>query len=137
MQGTSKTRIRERKQSGKRLEIYNNGETSMIHTEVSLLFKSYNVIWGAVDNFAKFLKREHGDVLSFFKNQYRIQSLARKKFVSRRQFIRRTAGEEVQLNSNGETALNYFTTKLKTNTLYCLDEPENSMSPAMQMNNSE
>lgn len=55
MQGTSKTRIRERKQSGKRLEIYNNGETSMIHTEVSLLFKSYNVIWGAVDNFAKFL----------------------------------------------------------------------------------
>lgn len=64
---------------------------------------------------------------------YRIQSLARRKSVSRRQFIRRTAGEEVQLNSNGETALNYFTTKLKNDTLYCLDEPENSMSPAMQM----
>lgn len=63
----------------------------------------------------------------------RIQSLARKKSLTRRQFIRRTAGEEVELNSNGETALNYFTAKLKTDTLYCLDEPENSMSPAMQM----
>jgi len=63
----------------------------------------------------------------------RAQVLARKKSVSRRQFIRRTVGQEVKLNSNGETALKYFAQKLKDDTLYCLDEPENSMSPAMQM----
>ena len=64
--------------------------------------------------------------------ELRMQVLARSKSVSRRQFIRRTAGSEVKLNSNGETALSYFEAKLKNDTLYCLDEPENSMSPKMQ-----
>ena len=63
----------------------------------------------------------------------RMQLLARTRSLSRRQFIRRTAGTEVKLNSNGETALTYFETKLKNDTLYCLDEPENSMSPKMQL----
>lgn len=63
----------------------------------------------------------------------RLQVMARNKSVSRRQFIRKTAGEEVKLNSNGETALEYFRTRLENDTLYCLDEPENSMSPAMQL----
>lgn len=62
----------------------------------------------------------------------RLQVLARQKSVSRRKFIRRTAGEEVKLNSNGETALHYFESKLKNDTLYCLDEPENSLSPLLQ-----
>ncbi len=63
----------------------------------------------------------------------RLQLLARDKSVTRRQFIRKTVGQEVRLNSNGETALRYFETKLKYDTLYCLDEPENSMSPKMQL----
>ena len=63
----------------------------------------------------------------------RIQVLARKKSVSRRQFIRKTVGNEAELHSNGETALFYFEQKLKDNTLYLLDEPENSMSPKMQI----
>lgn len=63
----------------------------------------------------------------------RTQNLARSKNVSRRQFIQRTIGKEVKLNSNGETALKYFDTKIKNNTLYCLDEPENSLSPKLQI----
>ena len=63
----------------------------------------------------------------------RLQVLARKKSLSRRQFIRRTVGQEVKLNSNGETALRYFEEKLKNDTLYCLDEPENSLSPKLQL----
>lgn len=63
----------------------------------------------------------------------RLQILARSKSVSRRKFIRQTVGAETKLNSNGETALSYFETKLKNDTLYCLDEPENSMSPKMQL----
>lgn len=65
--------------------------------------------------------------------EHRLQVLSRKKSVSRREFIRRTVGSEVKLNSNGETALLYFEQKLKNDTLYCLDEPENSMSPKMQL----
>lgn len=64
----------------------------------------------------------------------RMQVLARRESVSRRKFIRQTAGHEVKLNSNGETALDYFEKRLKPDTLYCLDEPENSMSPKMQLN---
>lgn len=66
-------------------------------------------------------------------DELRMQVLARKKSQTRRQFIRRTAGTKVMLQSNGETALSYFKKKLKDDTLYCLDEPENSMSPKMQI----
>ena len=58
---------------------------------------------------------------------------ARKKSVTRRQFIREYAGKNLTLRSNGETALQYFDAKLKSDTLYCLDEPENSLAPALQM----
>jgi predicted ATPase len=64
---------------------------------------------------------------------FRLQVMARQKSVSRRKFIRKAAGEEVKLNSNGETALAYFNTRLHNDTLYCLDEPENSLSPKLQM----
>lgn len=59
------------------------------------------------------------------------------KSLTRRQFIKRTAGDEVKLNSNGETALEYFDSKLKNDTLYCLDEPENSLSPKLQLKLAE
>lgn len=61
----------------------------------------------------------------------RLQVAARQR--SRRQFVRKVAGSETRLTSNGETALRYFEEKLKSNTLYCLDEPENSLSPKLQI----
>lgn len=63
----------------------------------------------------------------------RLQVLERSKSLTRRQFIKRTAGTEVKLNSNGETALEYFDSKLRNDNLYCLDEPENSLSPKLQL----
>lgn len=65
--------------------------------------------------------------------QLRLQVMARSKTLSRRKFLRRTAGEQVRLQSNGETALTYFSEKLENDGLYCLDEPENSMSPRTQL----
>lgn len=62
-----------------------------------------------------------------------LQNMARSKALSRRKFLKQTVGEEVKLCSNGETALEYFQTKLKNDTLYCLDEPENSLSPKLQI----
>lgn len=63
----------------------------------------------------------------------RLQVLARSRSVSRRKFIRKTAGQEVVLSSNGETAFNYFNSRLENDTLYLLDEPENSLSPKYQL----
>ena len=63
--------------------------------------------------------------------ELRLQVLARSK--TRRQFLHKTAGVETRLMSNGETALAYFDEKLKPDTLYLLDEPENSMSPKLQL----
>lgn len=62
----------------------------------------------------------------------RLQVLSRRKTLSRRGFIRREVGEEARLESNGETALAYFDSRLKNDNLYCLDEPENSLSPKLQ-----
>ena len=67
----------------------------------------------------------------------RLQVQSRSKTLSRRKFLRRNVGSEVRLYSNGETALNYFEQKLKNDTLYCLDEPENSMAPGMQLELAE
>lgn len=64
---------------------------------------------------------------------FRLQVMARRKSVSRRQFVKNTLGEEVKLNSNGETALRYFKENLQNDKLYCLDEPENSLSPKLQL----
>ena len=65
--------------------------------------------------------------------EFRANALARDKSVSRRKYLQRIVGREVLMGSNGETALSYFEAKLKNDTLYCLDEPENSMSPKMQL----
>lgn len=67
----------------------------------------------------------------------RMQVLARKKSLSRRKFLRNQVGQEIRMGSNGETALEYFERYLKNDTLYCLDEPENSLAPKMQMRLAE
>ncbi len=85
----------------------------------------------------EYFRLKYGETLKFNGLEdyeaFRIHVLAKKKSVTRRQFIRRTAGVETKLCSNGETALQYFENKLHEGRLYCLDEPENSMSPSMQL----
>ncbi len=64
---------------------------------------------------------------------YRKQVLARQKSLTQRKFAQKFAGKQISLSSNGETALEYFRLKLKNETLYLLDEPENSLSPKFQL----
>jgi predicted ATPase len=45
---------------------------------------------------------------------------------------RRLGAVEQETKSNGESAFGYFTHKIKENALYLLDEPENSLSAALQ-----
>lgn len=52
---------------------------------------------------------------------------------TRAQYTRRRAPEELRERSNGESAYRYFTEAITENALYLLDEPENSLSPALQL----
>lgn len=63
--------------------------------------------------------------------ELREQVIARK--MSGRQYVYKENGKAVRLNSNGETALNFFYDKLQNDTLFLLDEPENSLSPKFQI----
>ena len=47
-------------------------------------------------------------------------------------YVTRRLPKELSGRSNGESAFVYFTQKIEENALYLLDEPENSLSPALQ-----
>ncbi len=49
------------------------------------------------------------------------------------EFTRRRIPKELLTRSNGESAFSYFTERIGDNTLYLLDEPENSLSPVLQL----
>lgn len=61
-----------------------------------------------------------------------------KKFVeanskTHRSFIRDRAGDNIKQFSNGESAMMYFDKEIEEDSLYLLDEPENSLSPKFQL----
>ena len=56
---------------------------------------------------------------------------ARRK--SQSQYVRSTLMGNARERSNGENAFRYFTEKIQDSGLYLLDEPENSLSPARQL----
>ena len=51
---------------------------------------------------------------------------------SQSQYVRENLNRNVREHSNGESAFQYFTEKIQENGLYLLDEPENSLAPALQ-----
>ena len=52
-------------------------------------------------------------------------------------FVRSKLMDNVREYSNGESAFNYFTEKIEENGLFILDEPENSLSPKLQVELSQ
>ena len=58
---------------------------------------------------------------------------ARSKKATQSQYLRSKLMRNVQERSNGESALAFFVDSIKDNALYLLDEPENSLSPANQI----
>ncbi len=74
-------------------------------------------------------------------SHFRMRSLAdyeqlKKVNASRRKsgsaYVRQNLMENLPERSNGESAFQYFTHKIKENQIYLLDEPENSLSPEYQ-----
>lgn len=52
-------------------------------------------------------------------------------------FTSRRIPKELSGKSNGESAFAYFTSEIKENAIYLLDEPENSLSPKLQIEFSQ
>lgn len=82
------------------------------------------------------------EYLSLKHSRFQMQSLddyeqLRKVVESRRKtqsrFVRQEMPGNIREYSNGENAFRYFTNKIEENGLYLLDEPENSLSPARQL----
>ena len=55
------------------------------------------------------------------------------KSASQSEYVRRQLAANVPERSNGESALSYFTESIQEHALYLLDEPENSLSAARQI----
>lgn len=86
------------------------------------------------DLFEDYLETKYSDFqfrsLEDYKQLKKV-NFARSKTQSK--FIRKNLMDNVREHSNGESALMYFTEKMKENALYLLDEPENSLSAANQL----
>ena len=56
---------------------------------------------------------------------------------SQSSFVKNRVAKEINLHSNGETALRYFIERIDEDALYLLDEPENSLSIEFQIQLAE
>lgn len=65
--------------------------------------------------------------LDEFINYYKMTKM------SASQYVRRKIGVDERTYSNGENGFKYFTDAIQPNGLYLLDEPENSLSPELQI----
>jgi predicted ATPase len=81
--------------------------------------------------FSRHLDLESGENIQQYKEAVEI----RKKSVSK--YLRDKLGKEEPGMSNGENSFVYMSELLKKEGLYLLDEPENSLSPEMQMKLSD
>ena len=85
------------------------------------LFQEY-----LTDKYSDFKYRTMADY-----EQLRKVHLARSRTQSR--YVRQRLMDNAREQSNGESAYFCFTSRIQENALYLLDEPENSLSPARQM----
>lgn len=63
----------------------------------------------------------------------RLKKVVEARSKTQSKYVRDEIGSNIITHSNGESALQYFSEKIKDNGLYLLDEPENSLSPQRQL----
>ncbi len=92
------------------------------------LFEEYRVYKGASS--PRFNMRSLDD-LDELKERNEARHSTRSAYVARRM------QNEIRGKSNGESAFEYFTSQIRENSLYLLDEPENSLSAKLQLRLAE
>lgn len=91
------------------------------------LFKGYTTMKRGMQEGNSELLRLHGlDDYDRWKEHYDAASKTQS------QFVRERLHKNIDMNSNGETAMRYFTEHIDENAIYLIDEPENSLSVQLQ-----
>lgn len=67
----------------------------------------------------------------------RLKKVNQARSKTQSKFVKANLMENVKGNSNGESAFKFFTNNIETPGLYLLDEPENSLSPKLQLELAE
>lgn len=84
--------------------------------------------------FEEYLDEKHAQFqLSSMADYERLRQINRARRWTQSRFVRENLMDNVRERSNGESAYWLFTQKIQSDALYLLDEPENSLSPAMQI----
>lgn len=83
--------------------------------------------------FSEFLEKKYSqfkfETIEDYEELKQINTARRK---TQSKYTKDNLADNIKECSNGESAFKYFTEKIKENSLYLLDEPENSLSPKMQ-----
>lgn len=66
-------------------------------------------------------------------HQFKQIRTATRKTVSQSKYVRKYVADNVREKSNGESAFDYFVNRIDRDSIYILDEPENSLSPQLQL----
>lgn len=85
------------------------------------------------DIFEEYMEAKHAKVqLRSMEDYEALRRTVKARSRTQSRYVREELGMNVRTFSNGESAFRYFTGKIGENGLYLLDEPENSLSPALQ-----
>lgn len=86
------------------------------------------------DLFDEYLNEKHAKFqLSSMADYDRLRKINRARSWTQSRYVRENLMANVRERSNGESAYWLFTQKIQSDALYLLDEPENSLSPALQI----
>ena len=86
------------------------------------------------ERFQEYLDAKYADFQMRSLDDYqRLKQVNAARRKSQSQYVRSTLMDNVRERSNGESAFRYFTEQIRDGGLYLLDEPENSLSPARQL----
>lgn len=77
--------------------------------------------------------RNSSEVLSSLDDYERFKKRNKYNRISEFTFEKENMNENIRTHSNGESAFRYFSERIRDNGLYLLDEPENSLSPKLQL----
>ncbi len=84
--------------------------------------------------FEQYLDAKYADFkLESLDDYEQLKTVNAARRTSQSRYVRGRLMDNVRTHSNGESAFLYFTQKITGNALYLLDEPENSLSPARQL----
>lgn len=87
-----------------------------------------------VDMFGEYLDAKYADFkMTSMKDYEHLKQVNQARSKTQSRYVRDNLISNIRTNSNGENAYKYFTEKITEDGLFLLDEPENSLSPQMQL----